>query len=839
MFQHISKLFGLNQPDTDTEDTDDAGTGTGGAATGDDTGRKHGGRRKGRGGDGASGGSDLSAIINGQYSDADSVADILVTGLNDLRIPESSNWGPASWPAILVTSKRDDGGPVDWHHKPGSRFLTAATGNNASIVTYMDAKLVDSGRFVVLPTPSSLSKIVEMGGILKTALCYWAIISVSTGTGTDGDDLEAPTIITVTPTNKRFGGKDLDALMDAGKSTPVAKTVEDLRPADQGPDFSDVINGRAAEPDGGDDVPTYRPGPAPRTIDDAPRTEAMAPIAPAAPVTPAVQAPDDGGLREDLAAVADVPRKTVSDPVIPAAPEPVPIPVPEPQPAPEPAPAPEPDPEPEPQPAPIPAPAPEPEPAPAQDALPDPIPAGTPAAPEQTQDIPDDGSAARYDASVMDPAISQEAKRINEVVERTVAAGPDDVQLGWSTKDIDAIIGAVPTILIEPATVARGHTPIVSQQIAAMTAKANADYTSRLNSDLSKLRTYYGQLAETNLQKSIEAVAVDHPATIDGEVVNREIMDRYRQIEDTYQAELAGIDAEAERMASELRERYEQGRDNAGELGRARAEEDYERRNRPTLDDAEAGLRGRLENQALSHRDESRQRLLEQRQQMAERYNRLFDSRGLVQAGDLRRAQAKAEQEYAHQLTRELQQYIISQSPTEDVEQRMLENDARVRQVEERSAREIETLKEAHKKEVDGITHSIKLQRNTLRAETEKVREASEARLKALQDTLDARDKDITDARRQVEEAHAETAKAKQAAEHADQKASADYEKRRERLDEERSNLHATSRRAAAIAASVALLLGVGISGPVAYLAGRGNADDGQQTHIVLDSGKD
>ena len=795
--------------------------------------------------DGAgSAGSPLDGLVT-NYSDPAAIADDLRTDpkAKAMRIPPSTQEHPNAWvpagsgggvwryPVILATSTTPDGQPVDWRKKPASKLLAACVRDNASMVTYTDPDLTGrQGIIAILPVGSSLNKLLGMGVLGSGKVGFrWGVADIREG---DDDDLERSVSIGIIQSPTPFGEDDANMLYDVPGTYPIEDVIGGIRPPDGTAGAAAPAAGEDLEQELSDvaDLPRRSasgPHEPPQAVPDDSPTTAMPPVGGPPAGTPPAQDPEP----------AVRPAQTLPDPVPAATPaQTLPDPAPAATPAqtlPDPAPAATPaqtlpDPVPAATPAqttagPVQAPAwtaPEPEPEPGPEAAPAQAqPQADPAVAETPQEPPE-----RYDPEAIRPGLEAAGRHINDIVERTIK--DSDVKLSWSAADADAMIGEVST-LIAGADVFRDlrddHSGVVSRELAKHLAAINAEYGSYVQADVAKLRAYYGQRAEDNAQTALATVSIAKPIKRDGKVVNQDVLDAVRKIEEDYGNARRSIPYLCRQEDERLGKQYEQARTQAGEAAKAAAEAEYDQRNRPVLEQAMADFRRARQTEIATGRDTSMAHLNQHRQILAERCYRALDAEALNQVGDMRRTQINNERALMDRLLNRFRQTADGLVSDDEYELRIERLDKKHRQEEEQSVARIEKLQEQNR-------HAEELRRSTYKqqkAAWDREKDAYDQRLAALQQDYDASLKQQQRHEQQLrEQLELKVSQAEQRADQAERKAQdkvndqiGKLSSERQRLEEDRRALGDSKTRriivAALIAAAMAftgLFAGYGIS---------------------------
>lgn len=706
--------------------------------------------------DAGSAGSPLSGLVT-NYSDPAAIADDLRTDpkAKAMRIPPSTQEHPNAWvpagsgggvwryPVILATSTTPDGKPVDWRKKPASKLLAACVRDNASLITYTDPDLTGrQGIIAILPVGSSLNKLLGMDVLGSGKVGFrWGVADIREG---DDDDLERSVSIGIIQSPTPFGEDDANMLYDVPGTYPIEDVVGGIRPPDDTAGTAAPSVGQAGADAADDDLEQEL-----SDVADLPRRSASEPHEP-----PAV--PDDSPTTAMPPVGGPAARQTLPDPVPAATPvqalrDPAPATTPEQppsgqMPAAMPAQA-----LPDPVPAATPAQAP-PDPAPPATApgqpLPDPVPAGTPQttpepAPARVQ--PQDGPAATetpqsppegYDPEAIRPGLEAAGRHINDIVERTIK--DSDVRLSWSAADADAMIGEVDTLIAGADTfrdLRDDHSGVVSRELAKTLASINAKYGSYVQADVAKLRTYYGQRAEDNAQTAIARVSItERVEGRDGKAVNEDVLEAARKIEDEYNSARRSIPYLCEQEERRLREQYGQARAQTGEAAKAAAEAEYDQRNRPILEQAVADYRRARQTEIATGRDTAMAHLNRYRQTLAERHYRALEAEALNKVGDMRRTQINNERAFMDELLEHFQKTAGGLVSDDEYELRIERLDKKHREEEEKAATRIEQLQEQNR-------HAEELRRNTYKqqkAAWDREKDAYDQRLAALQQNYDA-----------------------------------------------------------------------------------------------------
>ena len=669
----------------------------------------------------------LSAVLQ-QVSDDQAMATLVKDKLADLDL------GDGVWPVILVTSESG----IDWKkpkEKKVSKLIQAVAGSKARITSYVSHGLLARGEFVIVPTRESVEALFDLHRALADLVCYWATARL---VHQGDDELDEETTFKITRRGRVEDAEDaVDALLDAyddGSPTALKAIIDaacgpeaapahtapvvdvhapvmpapsaggtpaphPTTPAGESPSLADELNAVA-------DPATRRPNNSETQTLPPVRTAQSAPIDPMAGQRRAAaeqaQAQQAAQVQQQAAqaqqvliqqavaqALADERRQQAEQA--------------------------------------------------AQAQAEQAAQAQAKQAAQAQADAKAKAATASadedWDPAVLNQQLAAEQAAVNQAITRTVMA--NDVSLSYSPGDINAIIGSVATILIDPRTLAGKTTPQVGRQITSLLEAANAKYAALINTDISRLRTRFAQAAEALAQDAIARVAIGERITTDGMCVNQEVYDKAQAIEHDHQADLESVSDIVEQHAAQLREAYTQAREQAANQAAETARAEYDRINTISLDERISRLGPELEAAAIDRRDRRMQDLKAERQRTAEAHFQAGMGNIISHFSTIRSEQAKAEGQYAADLMAQINAYILSMKPNQDVERRMLDADQRFAHEQAANEARRKELKAAYEDRLTSLSDAIEEQKAQWARQAAAVDRAANDKYEALKTRYD------------------------------------------------------------------------------------------------------
>lgn len=784
------------------------------------------------------------------------------------RIRLDRSFRPEAWAVVLIAHADR----VDWGDTGNSQLMQLMIQTDAAVSTCVTAEMLDRQVFVIIPDPDSLDAIYDIDAVHKEFDAggfdaHWAIASVREqpdGGPVEGVDIEA--------TGVPF---DLNAGMDVNDN---AMTIDDIinarsvaaasggaggegggagmpAPLSQGAPSRTRPDG--LPPVGGDDAQDRRAASADRLRAslDAQQTAPQAPAQqPPAQQTPVQQAP----VQQPPAQQTPVQQPSVQQAPIQQAPVQQP-PVQQP-----------PAQQPPVQQAPV-------QQAPARQAAPQ-APVREPSVRQPPAQQTDGGRRAAEQPSAMRRAMAarqaaeapaRQPER-QEPDSRTVASDEDfdpakarramagrqesadallrrtiedrHVSVAYSIRDLDPLLGKIDDTLIPMEGLHLDeHTTWLREQTLSRIQTSNGRFHDMVARDKESIRRFYAQAMEVLAQRALDAVRTDRPSKLkddQGAVVNADLLERQKLIDGQTEARRKGKADEAASRIEQLRSDFETQRSKAGEAARLVAENDFEARNRPVLDQRVQGMDGEVETAIITDRDAALAALTQERQSRADRTFQIMGSKLMTRLGDVRKRQAEAEQKYATALTNEIKAYLDSSNSMESVQKDILANDNRLAEERKAHAADIDRIQKESRKRIGELEarnaserEDFQRAQETMKASLQGSIESLRNHGQALQASLDAmtaeRDRAKEEGRKAAAEADERISRNEK---------SVDEERRKLRREADRGGKAST--RVLAFVAAGSLLLGLmgGVAGATAFT----HAPSNNPTVVVRpDDGKD